>query len=232
MYPGRIDLGLGRAPGSDQNTMYALRRTQNSADRFPQDVLELQAYLSGRTRVPGVDAIPGKGSNVPLYVLGSSMFGATLAAALGLPYAFASHFAPQLLEPAVAAYRREFTPSEQLAEPYVIAGVNVIAADTTEQAHANHAAVRRNLAIGLFGGGRALGDEQADQLLAQGAGTHVTSMLTHTALGTRAEVAEYLDRFLKTADADELIVAHQAPTTEARLRSVTLLAEALDDAMA
>src|SRR5919202_816808 len=128
MYPGRIDLGLGRAPGSDQNTMYALRRNPNSADTFPQDVLELQAYLAGETRVPGVDAIPGKGSRVPLFVLGSSMFGATLAAALGLPYAFASHFAPAMLEAAVAAYRQEFRPSEQLDRPYVIAGVNVVAA--------------------------------------------------------------------------------------------------------
>src|SRR4051812_48592054 len=134
MYPGRIDLGLGRAPGSDQNTMYALRRDPMSADSFPQDVLELQAYLAGQTRVAGVDAIPGKGSNVPLYILGSSMFGATLAAALGLPYAFASHFAPAMLEPAVAAYRREFKPSEQLDAPYVIAGVNVIAADTSAEA--------------------------------------------------------------------------------------------------
>jgi luciferase family oxidoreductase group 1 len=232
MYPGRIDLGLGRAPGSDQNTMYALRRTPNSADRFPQDVLELQAYLAGESRVPGVDAIPGKGSNVPLYILGSSMFGATLAAALGLPYAFASHFAPQMLEPAVAAYRREFTPSEQLAEPYVIAGVNVVAADTTEAAQENLAAVRRNLAIGLFGRGQKLSDEQADELLAQGAGVHVRSMLTHAAVGTRAEVGEYLDGFLKTADADELIVAHQAPTVEARLRSVTLLAEAMESVTA
>src|SRR3982750_3984700 len=111
MYPGRIDLGLGRAPGSDQQTQYALRRNPQAADRFPHDVLELQAYLTGQSRVPGVDAIPGKGSNVPLYILGSSLFGATLAAALGLPYAFASHFAPQMLEPAVAAYRRGVTPS-------------------------------------------------------------------------------------------------------------------------
>ena len=94
MYPGRIDLGLGRAPGSDQNTMFALRRDPQSADTFPQDVLELQGYLTGNTRVAGVDAVPGKGSNVPLYILGSSLFGAKLAAALGLPYAFASHFAP------------------------------------------------------------------------------------------------------------------------------------------
>src|SRR5215208_4583466 len=150
MYPGRIDLGLGRAPGSDQNTMYALRRNPNSADTFPQDVLELQAYLAGETRVAGVDAVPGKGSRVPLYILGSSMFGAALAAALGLPFAFASHFAPQMLQPAVVAYRREFRPSEQLDRPYVIAGVNAVAADTTDAAQEALQAVRRNLAIGLF----------------------------------------------------------------------------------
>ena len=228
MYPGRIDLGLGRAPGSDQNTMYALRRDPRSAETFPQDVLELQAYLAGETRVPGVDAIPGKGSRVPLYILGSSMFGATLAAALGLPYAFASHFAPQMLESAVAAYRREFQPSEQLDRPYVIAGVNVLAADTTAQAQEQLQTSRRVRAAALFGRGRALTDEQADQLLAQGAAQHVDQMLTYAAVGTPAEVGDYLDGFVKTADADELIVAHQAPTTEGRLRSVALLAEAME----
>jgi luciferase family oxidoreductase group 1 len=228
MYPGRIDLGLGRAPGSDQNTMYALRRDPMSADKFPQDVLELQAYLAGETRVPGVDAIPGKGSRVPLYILGSSMFGATLAAALGLPYAFASHFAPQMLEPAVAAYRREFRLSEQLDRAYVIAGVNALAADTTELAQEQLQQSRRFRAVSLFGRGQALTDEQADQLLAQGAAQHVDQMLTYAAVGTPAEVGEYLERFAKTADADELIVAHQAPTTEGRLRSVALVAEALE----
>ncbi|MGY1838902.1 MULTISPECIES: LLM class flavin-dependent oxidoreductase [unclassified Modestobacter] len=227
MYPDRIDLGLGRAPGSDQNTMYALRRDPNSAETFPQDVLELQGYLTGNSRVPGVDAIPGKGTDVPLYVLGSSLFGAHLAAALGLPYAFASHFAPQALEAAVATYRREFKPSDQLAEPYVIAGVNVVAADTEDAARQNLAAVRRNLAIGLFGRGRSLTDEEADLLLEQGAGHHVGSMLTHTAVGTPAQVGDFLDRFRKQADADELIVAHQSPTTEGRLRSVELTAEAV-----
>ncbi|MEU2348161.1 LLM class flavin-dependent oxidoreductase [Modestobacter sp. NPDC049651] len=227
MYPGRIDLGLGRAPGSDQNTMYALRRDPGSADTFPQDVLELQGYLTGHSRVPGVDAIPGKGTDVPLFVLGSSMFGAHLAAALGLPYAFASHFAPQMLEAAVAAYRREFKPSEQLAEPYVIAGVNAIAADTAEEAQQNLLAVRRTLATGLFGRGRSFTDEEADLLLEQGAGQHVSGMLTHTAVGTTAEVRHVLEQFAKQADADELIVAHQAPTTEARLRSVEIVAEAM-----
>jgi luciferase family oxidoreductase group 1 len=228
MYPGRIDLGLGRAPGSDQQTMYALRRDPSSSDTFPQDVLELQAYLSGETRVAGVHAVPGRGSRVPLYILGSSMFGATLAAALGLPYAFASHFAPQMLEPAVAAYRREFRPSEQLDRPYVIAGVNVLAADTAAEAQEQLQVSRRFRAIALFGRGQALTDDQADQLLAQGAAQHVDQMLTYAAVGTPAEVGEYLDGFVKRADADELIVAHQAPSTEGRLRSVTLLAEAMD----
>src|SRR4051795_9909135 len=188
MYPGRIDLGLGRAPGSDQATMYALRRDPNSADTFPQDVVELQGYLTGQSRVPGVDAVPGKGSDVPLFILGSSLFGARLAAALGLPYAFASHFAPQALEAAVAPYRRESRPSEQLAEPYVIAGVNVVAADTTAEAQEQLAVSRRVRAVALFGRGQSLTDELADQLLAQGASTHVDQMLTYTALGTPAEV--------------------------------------------
>jgi luciferase family oxidoreductase group 1 len=228
MYPGRIDLGLGRAPGSDQNTMYALRRNPNSADRFPQDVLELQAYLAGETRVPGVDAIPGKGSRVPLYILGSSMFGATLAAALGLPYAFASHFAPQMLEPAVAAYRREFKPSAQLDHPYVIAGVNALAADTEEAAREQLQVARRARALALFGRGQGVTDADADALLAQGAAQHVDRMFTYAAVGTPAQVGEYLDWFTTKADADELIVAHSAPGTEARLRSVTLVAEAME----
>jgi luciferase family oxidoreductase group 1 len=228
MYPGRIDLGLGRAPGSDQNTMYALRRTPDSADRFPQDVLELQGYLAGRTRVAGVDAIPGKGSHVPLYVLGSSMFGATLAAALGLPFAFASHFAPQLLRSAVEAYRRDFQASEQLERPYVIAGLNVVAADTEEAAREQLQAVRRSRAVAFFGQGRSLTDEQADQLLAQGAGHHVDAMLTHTAVGEPRQLAEYVEGFREFADADELIVAHQATSVEGRLRSVELLAQAME----
>jgi luciferase family oxidoreductase group 1 len=233
MYPGRIDLGLGRAPGSDQNTMYALRRNPSSADTFPQDVLELQGYLTGNTRVPGVDAIPGKGSNVPLYILGSSLFGAKLAAALGLPYAFASHFAPADLEAALDAYRREFQPSAQLERPYAIAGVNVIAADTASAAREQLLGIRRRRAVSLYGRGRGgtdtgdLTDEQADQLLAAGLGAHVDQMLTYAAVGTPAEVSDYLDGFIRRTEADELIVAHQALSIEARLRSVTLLAEAM-----
>src|SRR5436190_5308170 len=126
LHPGRIDLGLGRAPGSDQVTQRALRRDPMAAERFPQDVMELQGYLDGATRVPGVEATPGNGTCVPLYILGSSLFGGSLAAALGLPFAFASHFAPDALEQAVDYYRTNFQPSSQLERPYVIAGVNVI----------------------------------------------------------------------------------------------------------
>jgi luciferase family oxidoreductase group 1 len=233
LYPGRIDLGLGRAPGSDQNTMYALRRDPSSADTFPQDVVELQGYLTGNTRVPGVDAIPGKGSNVPLYILGSSLFGASLAAALGLPYAFASHFAPAALEAALTLYRREFQPSGQLEQPYAIAGVNVIAADTDSGAREQLQTIRRRRAISLYRRGRRgqdterLTDEQADQLLAAGLGAHVDEMLTYSAVGAPAQVSDYLDGFIRHSEADELIVAHQAPDIEDRLRSVTLLAEAM-----
>src|SRR4051794_29583168 len=131
LHPDRIDLGLGRAPGSDQVTQRALRRDATAADHFPHDVVELQAYLAGESRVPGIEAVPGKGTRVPLYILGSSLFGASLAAALGLPFAFASHFAPGALEQAVALYRQEFRPSPQLDAPYIIAGVNVVAAESS-----------------------------------------------------------------------------------------------------
>jgi luciferase family oxidoreductase group 1 len=229
MYPGRIDLGLGRAPGGDQNTMRALRRNPHSADTFPEDVLELRGYLTGRSVIPGVDAIPGKGSNVPLYILGSSLFGAKLAAALGLPYAFASHFAPAALLPAIAAYRSEFQPSEQLERPYVIAGVNVIAADTASAADAQLTSVRRARAVGQFGrqfglAGRDVSDAQADEILAAGAAAHVDESLTYTAVGTSERIREFLEDFLQVTSADEVITVHPTPAVEDRLRSITLLA--------
>jgi len=227
VHPGRIDLGLGRAPGSDQNTMYALRRDPSAADSFPRDVQELQGYLSGRSLVPGVQAVPGAGTDVPLYILGSSLFGAQLAAALGLPYAFASHFAPQALQAAVSTYRRDFRPSEQLEAPHVIAGVNVLAADTAEEAEEHRAAIRRLRAVALFGRGRTLTDAEADMLLEAGAGAQVDSMMTHTAAGTADDVRDQLDAFATLADADELITAHAAPTTAARVRSVELTAQAV-----
>ena len=171
LHPGRIDLGLGRAPGTDPVTTRALRRGLASADTFPDDVLELQAYLADETRVPGVNATPGRGAKVPLYILGSSLFGARLAAALGLPYAFASHFAPQALEEAVAIYRRDFRPSAQLEAPHVIAGLTVIAADTARYAEEQFVAVRRARARFLLAQGQPLTDAEADALLESPAGS-------------------------------------------------------------
>jgi luciferase family oxidoreductase group 1 len=237
MYPSRIDLGLGRAPGSDEATMYALRRNPRSAETFPEDVLELQGYLTGRSRIPGIEAIPGQGSNVPLYILGSSLYGARLAAALGLPYAFASHFAPAALEAALAAYRAEFQPSEQLERPYAMAGVNVLAVDDPDDAQTQLRSVRRARAIGLFG--RRFGltsldasDEQADEILGAGAAAHVDEMLTHTAAGTPGEIRGFLEEFLRLTDADELITVHPAPDADDRLRSLTLLVGAMEPAAA
>jgi luciferase family oxidoreductase group 1 len=227
LHPGRIDLGLGRAPGSDQTTMLALRRNPASADRFPDDVLELQGYLSGETRVPGVNAIPGRGTKVPVYILGSSLFGASLSAALGLPYAFASHFAPQDLESAIALYRSRFRPSAQSEQPYVIAGLNVVVADTGSDAEEQFLTAVRSRVGWLFGKGRDLSNEEADALLASPAGQHVRQMTRYSAVGTADEVSEYVEAFAKHADADELIVAHQSPTAEDRLRSVELLASAV-----
>ncbi|MEZ0164791.1 LLM class flavin-dependent oxidoreductase [Kineococcus sp. LSe6-4] len=230
MYPGRIDLGLGRAPGSDEATTYALRRDPAQSAQFPEDVLELQAYLEGRSRVPGVQATPGGGSGVPLYVLGSSTFGAHLAARFGLPYAFASHFAPQQLRAAVAAYRAEFQPSDQLAEPHVIAGVNVVAADTTAQARESFTQVQRRFATSLFGRGRTFTEAEVDVLMETAAGQHVQQMQHYSAVGTPPEVRSYLQDFAREAGADELVVAHQALSTPARLRSVQLTAEAFEGA--
>ncbi len=225
LHPGRIDLGLGRAPGSDQQTTRALRRDPRAADTFPQDVLELQGYLSGETRIPGVDATPGKGTNVPLYILGSSLFGARLAAALGLPYAFASHFAPAALEDAVATYRREFRPSDQLDQPYVIAGVNVITADTDDEAQELFHAVRRARVARFLGRGRSFSEEETDLLLRSPQGQQVAQMMRYSAVGAPRTVKEYLDTFAEHADADELIVAHAASTLAAKLRSIDLLAD-------
>jgi luciferase family oxidoreductase group 1 len=229
LHPGRIDLGLGRAPGTDQRTFQALRRDPRSAERFPSDVLELQGYLSDESRVPGVDATPGKGTHVPLYILGSSLFGAQLAAQLGLPYAFASHFAPAALEQAVATYRHRFEPSAQLDAPHVIAGMNVIAADTEEDAAAQQLHALRRRAKLLFGRrDRRLSVEEVDVILGSAAGAQVREMMRHSAVGTPDVVTRELDRFAAHAQADELILAAPAPTRRQRLRTFELVAQVRD----
>ncbi len=224
LHPGRIELGLGRAPGTDQVTLRALRRDAHAAETFPQDLLELQGYLSDRTLVPGVEATPGKGTRVPLYVLGSSTFGARLAARLGLPYGFASHFAPGSLREAVALYRATFKPSEQLAKPYVIAGVNALVAETDADAQRELTAVRRARVGWFLGRGRTtFSDDEADALLASPQGAFITEMMRYAAVGTPDTVRAYLADFAALADADELVVSPAGLSVAARLRCVALL---------
>ncbi len=231
LHPGRIDLGLGRAPGSDQVTARAIRRGPEASERFPDDVVELQGLLGDESPLPGVRAIPGQGTHVPLYILGSSLFGAQLAAMLGLPYAFASHFAPQALDDAIAIYRERFTPSAQLGQPYLIAGVGVIAAETAEAAAEQLELTRRARAKNLFSrGDRRLSDEEAEALLRAPQGAAVDEMLTYTGVGTAGEAAAYLDGFQEKTGADELITVHYAGSVAERVRSVELLAGAMDPA--
>ena len=228
LHPDRIDLGLGRAPGSDQAAMRALRRTPADSERFPQDVLELQAFLGDESPIPGVRAIPGQGTHVPLYILGSSTFGAQLAAQLGLPYAFASHFAPRFLMDAISIYRDTFQPSAQLDEPYVMAAVGVLAAETTEIALEEYRQVRRNWARNILSrGGPRLSLEEVDLLLTTPRAAMVDEMLHYTATGTPAEVGAYLDEFQRITAADVLITVHRALSVESRLRSVRLTADAV-----
>jgi luciferase family oxidoreductase group 1 len=232
LHPGRIDLGLGRAPGSDQTTAAALRRNLNAADRFPDDVLELQGYLTGHSLIPGVQATPRAETIVPLYILGSSTFGAQLAAALGLPYAFASHFAPDALLAAISAYRDGFRPSSQLDAPYLIVGLNVFAADSRMEAEAQVLAAQRRRVATLFARGEELSDEQANDLLNSAAGRHVRQMMRCSAIGTLEDVREYTDDFARQTGADELMTVHHAMGSAARLHSVELLAETLDHSLA
>ena len=224
LHPGRIDLGLGRAPGTDPVTSRALRVSPSDADAFPSDVLELQGYLGDQTRVAGVEATPGKGTHVPLYILGSSLFGAQLAARLGLPFAFASHFAPRALEEAVHLYRRDFRPSAQLEAPYVIAGMNVIAADRRADAEAQLMQVKLSRVKILLGRGLELSDDDARAILDSPAGQSIEAMTTYTAVGEPAAVSASVERFAKRARADEVMTVHPAPTLAARLRSIEILA--------
>lgn len=223
LHPGRIDLGLGRAPGSDQNTMRALRRTAQSADTFPQDVLELQGYFSGETRVPGVNATPGSGTDVPLYILGSSLFGAQLAAMLGLPYAFASHFAPAALAEAVDIYRSEYRPSEQNPEAYLIVAANLIAAPDEDEAREQRLASLRWRAQRFLSPRHNLTDAEIDALIATPSGAQIQSMMRYTAAGTPEQAQAQLAQFVEQTGADELMLAPAATRRADRIRAVELV---------
>lgn len=226
LYPGRIDLGLGRAPGTDQLTLRALRRDPNAADEFPQDVQELQAFFAPVRSGQRIQAVPGGGLEVPLWILGSSLFGAQLAAALGLPYAFASHFAPAALSDALAVYRKRFEPSEQLERPYAMAGVNVIAAETDAEARRLFTTLQQAF-TDLHRGARGLQKPPIDDIEAywtEGEKLAASRMLTHSIVGSPATVREGLERFAAQTKADELMVVTSVFDHEARKRSLEIVA--------
>src|SRR6185436_13438498 len=228
LYPGRIDLGIGRAPGTDQRTMRALRRNlTGDHDEFPKDVLELIAYLGPLSPQQSVRAIPGAGSEVPVWILGSSLYGAQLAAALGLPYAFASHFAPQELEPAIAVYRARFRPSPYLPKPYVMLGISVFAAETDAEARRLFTSQQQaviNLRTGQPGELPPPIDD-IEAILDDRRRAILGSVLTCAIVGSPATVEHELNAFIVRHQPDELIVTAQIFDHAARLRSFAILSD-------
>jgi luciferase family oxidoreductase group 1 len=229
LYPGRIDLGLGRAPGTDQRTLRALRRDPMSAESFPQDVLELQALFGPVQQGQVVQAVPGAGLNVPLWILGSSLYGAQLAAALGLPYAFASHFAPDDLTAALATYRAGFRASGQLSAPYAMVGANVVVAPTDAEAERLFTSIQQGVANLLRGARGRLQPplDDIDAYWTPAEKVHASRMLKCSFVGSPQTVRERLGRFVAETGADEIIVAAGIFDQAARLRSYELLAEAM-----
>lgn len=227
LYPGRIDLGLGRAPGTDQMTLRALRRTPAAAETFPQDVLELQAFLAPAEPGQAVKAVPGAGTEVPLWILGSSLFGAQLAAALGLPYAFASHFAPEALMPALEVYREHFRPSAQLENPYAMVGCNVIAAETDAEARRLFTSAQMAF-TNLIRGTRSRLQPPIDDIESYWTPmekAQVSQRFSCSFVGAPETIRPELQRFIAETGADELIVAAAIYDHEARKKSYALLSE-------
>jgi luciferase family oxidoreductase group 1 len=228
LFPGRIDLGLGRAPGTDQMTVRALRRPLASADNFPQDVLELQAYFA--PAVPGqrLQAVPAAGTEVPLWILGSSTFGAHLAAELGLPYAFASHFAPDQLLEALEVYRTRFKPSTQLDRPYAMAGINIIAADSDREARRLATTQQMSFAE-IFRGARGLSRPPIDDIetfwtpLEK---ARASQMLARSVIGSAETVRAGIAAFVAETRVDEIMIVSDVYDHAARLRSFEIIAAA------
>ena len=227
LYPGRIDLGVGRAPGTDQLTLRALRRTPEAADAFPRDVLELQALLGDLQPGQVVQAVPGTGTKVPLWILGSSLFGAQLAAMLGLPFAFASHFAPEALHSALEIYRARFEPSEQLQRPHAMVGCNVIAAETDAEARRLFTSPQQSFANLLRGTRGQLRPpiDDIETYWSPAEKAQASRMLACSFVGSAATVSEGLRRFVAETGADELIVASAIYDHAARLQSYEMLAK-------
>lgn len=227
LYPGRIDLGLGRAPGTDQRTLLALRRTPESAESFPDDVLELQEFFEEPKPGQAVQAVPGAGLRVSLWILGSSLFGAQLAAILGFPYAFASHFAPAALLPALTEYRSRFRPSKQLDRPYTAAGVNVFAADTDAAARRLFTSAQQQFTRMVRGTRGKLPPPISDieTYWNPAEKAQASAMLKYSFVGSPETVRRGLTQFREQTQVDELIVASAIYDHAARLRSYEVLAE-------
>jgi luciferase family oxidoreductase group 1 len=229
LYPGRIDLGLGRAPGTDQIAVRAMRRSVSASEQFPQDVLELQAFLAPAAPDQRIIAVPAAGTNVPLWILGSSNFGATLAAELGLPYAFASHFAPDMLLPALDIYRSRFKPSKQLDRPYAMAVINVIAADTDHEAK-RLATTQQMSFADMFRARQGVSKPPIDDIETYWSPqekAQAMRMLARSVVGSADTVRTGLQAFIAETGVDELMIVSDVYDHQARLRSVELIAEAM-----
>ncbi len=232
LYPGRIDLGLGRAPGGDQLTAAALRRgLGSSGDTFPQDLMELQSYFKPAASFRTVRAIPGTGLRVPIYLLGSSDFSARLAGKLGLPFAFASHFAPGYLHEALRLYRAEFQPSERCPKPHVMIGLNVFVADTDAEAAFLHTSVQQ-MFLNLIRGHPGEMPPPVESMQGRWSAAeemHVRRMMRCTAVGAPDTVRRQVEGFLEETDADEAVVTAQIYDHAARLRSFELAARVFQE---
>lgn len=227
LFPGRIDLGLGRAPGTDMVTTRALRRDHSKADQFPEDVMELQDYF--RLSQPGqqVHAVPGTGLRVPLWLLGSSLYSAQLAAHLGLPFAFASHFAPADLMEAFHLYRSHFQPSEQLDRPYAMAGLNIVAADTDQEARRQFTSIQQAFVDIRRGTPDRIKPpiDDIDTYCSAREKAQIDQALSRAVVGAAETVEAGLRRFIAETQADELMIAANIFDHAARLRSFEIVAE-------
>jgi len=234
LFPGRIDLGLGRAPGADGRLMRAMRRDfMTEAEEFPRNVVELRAHFTGDPDL-GLVTVPGRGAQVEMWILGSSLFGAQLAAALGMPYAFASHFAPDQLDEALTIYRRDFRPSAHLRAPYAAAALSVVAADTAPEAEYIASSLMQNFVALRTGRPGKLPPPVENYV--EGLPPQIQAMLGHvlqcSSFGTRDDVARGIDRFIRRTQVDEVIVHSPAFDPQARMRSVALIAQAFESATA
>jgi len=229
LYPGRIYLGLGRAPGTDSRTLRALRRDPTREASFPQDVLELQQFLAPAKSGQAVRAVPGAGTEVPIWILGSSTFGAELAAEFGLPYAFASHFAPDTLLVALDIYRRQFKPSKQLDHPYAMVGVNVVAADTDEEARRLFTTIQQSFTNLVRGAGGKLQPpiDNIDGYWNSAEKHYASRMLKYSIVGSPETVRRELEGFVESTKADELMIVTSIYDHSARVRSYEIVAERL-----